>query len=105
MTAAFHPDALEVTDLDHDGIGELWFGYEVGCRSDVSPNTYKLLALEGGNKYILRGETLIDDGSGQKYGGTYEVDPSFTRGPPAFLAHARALWDRTAADLMGTGQP
>jgi hypothetical protein len=101
VTAAFHPAALEVTDLDRDGTGEVWFGYEVGCRSDVSPETYKLLALEGGTKYILRGETRVDEGGGQLTGGAYKVDPSFTRGPPAFLAHARALWDRTSADGMG----
>jgi hypothetical protein len=59
----------------------------------MSPNTLKLLALEGGDKYILRGDTQIKDPTGA-YGGTYKVDPSFKKGPKEFLEHAKTLWKK-----------
>ncbi|HEY6032869.1 MAG TPA: hypothetical protein VIV58_01380, partial [Kofleriaceae bacterium] len=45
VTAAFHDAARAITDLDGDGIAEVTFAYELACRSDVSPATYKLLVL------------------------------------------------------------
>src|SRR5690606_29174293 len=76
-----------------DGIGEVAFAYRADCVSDMSPVTVKLLLLENGDKYILRGTTRIEDPGGA-YGGDLKVDPSFTKGPKEFLAHAKALWER-----------
>lgn len=89
----FHAGSLGVTDLDGDGIGEVAFAYRADCVSDMSPVTVKLLLLENGDKYILRGTTRIEDPGGA-YGGDLKVDPSFTKGPKEFLAHAKALWER-----------
>lgn len=97
LTARFHDNALELTDLDHDGVGEVTLGYEVGCRSDVSANKYKLLTLVDGKMYILRGKTRFKDGD-QLVEGTFEPDPIFAKGPPAFLEHAKTVWARTCDD-------
>lgn len=96
--AKFHDAARAVTDLDGDGIAEVTFAYQVSCRSDVSPATYKLLVLEGGTKYILRGETTIDPGDGV-IGGTFTADPVEAKWPAAFLAHAKKTWAATTKDL------
>lgn len=97
-TAVFHDAAFAVTDLDRDGVAEITFGYEVSCRSDVSPATYKLLVIEQGKKYILRGQTRIPEGDGVS-GGTFKADPAEAKWPAAFLAHAKDLWAKTSGDL------
>lgn len=99
-SAKFHDDAFTVTDLNRDGIAEITFGYELAnCRSDVRPATYKLLLLDNGTKYILRGETHIKEGGGPT-GGGFTPDPVEARWPAAFLAHAKQVWSKTSADLQ-----
>ena len=106
LSARFHDAAFEVTDLDKDGIAEVTFGYEVGCHGDVSPNTYKVLTLENGKLYALRGQTLTigDSGSGTQ-GGDFKADPSFAKAPAAFLAHAKQVWAKTDADAETPPKP
>lgn len=99
VTAEFVDRALGVTDLDRDGVGEVTFAYRLGCRSDVSPVTLKLLMLEGGRKHILRGETSVPISRTERAGGRYQVDASFRSAPKAFLSHAVQLWRRVAPEL------
>lgn len=85
--------SLAVTDLDGDGIGELTFAYRLACVSDVSPVDMKLLVLENGDKYILRGTDHLPATAGAPAaGGGYAIDPSFQKGPPEFLRHAKSVW-------------
>lgn len=98
VSARFHDAARSVTDLDGDGIAEVTFAYELACRSDVSPGTYKLLLLENGTKRILRGETTVDPGDGIM-GGTFTAEPEESKWPAAFLRHAKQLWTSTSADI------
>jgi|SRR3569833_555508 len=97
VTATFHDAARAITDLDGDGIAEVTFAYELACRSDVSPAKYKLLVLENGTKFILRGETAIDPGGGVM-GGKFTADPAEAKWPAAFLRHAKKVWADTNAD-------
>jgi hypothetical protein len=92
--ALFHDAAFGVTDLDGDGVAELTFGYETGCRSDVSPNTYKLLVLRGADKFILRGTTFTRDTDG----GSFTPDPAAKSWPKGFYDHAADVWKHSAAD-------
>ncbi|MFT3695988.1 MAG: hypothetical protein QM831_22820 [Kofleriaceae bacterium] len=96
--ARFHDAAFSVTDLDKNGIAEVTFAYELSCKSDVSPSTYKLLVLENGTKYILRGETTVDPGDGV-IGGKFTPDPDKAKWPAAFLTHATSTWTATSKDL------
>lgn len=97
----FHDAATAVTDLDHDGLAELTFSYELACRSDVSPATYKLLVIEDGAKLILRGTTRVDDdGKGAVLGGEFTPDPAPAKWPTAFLEHAKQRWNATADDAQ-----
>jgi hypothetical protein len=105
LVAEFHDAATGVTDLDGDGYGEVTFAYEVGCRSDVSPDDYKLLLLENGDKYILRGQTKIatHDPDQPTAGGDFKPDPAKGKWPAKFYDHAVELWKQTSVD--GTMPP
>lgn len=99
LSAEFVKASLAVTDLDSDGIGEVSFAYKLGCRSDVSPITLKLLLLEGGKKYILRGTTRVKLSATESLGGGHKIDRSFKRGPKVFLRHARQLWTKIVQEF------
>lgn len=81
-------DAISLTDLDSNEVGEISFVYRTSCTSDVSPSTQKLMLLEDGQKYALRGSTQV-----MGFGGEYEADDSFNDAPAAFLSHAKSLWE------------
>lgn len=98
-------NTLSVTDLDANGIGELTFAYKVDCASDMSPQRMKLVMLENGQKYILRGDDFVHMPGDPGYGGHYKIDPSFKKGRPAFLAHAKAVWERIKDRLGPEDQP
>jgi hypothetical protein len=93
LLLSFQDAALAVTDLDHDGIGELTFAYALACRTDMTPAALKLLMFENGDKYILRGTMRNEEGKG----GDLRIDPSFASGAPAFLEHAKRSWQKVSA--------
>ena len=97
LDVRFLKSSFGVTDLDGDGVGEVTFAYVVDCVSDVSPKTLKLLMLEDGSKYILRGQSSIQLGPNETAGGVFRVDQSFTSAPTSFLLHAGKLWSRIRA--------
>lgn len=86
-------DAISLTDFDQDEIGEITFVYRTHCTSDVSPSTQKLIMLEDGNKYPLRGTTKVFE-----YGGEYTVGDEFKTAPAAFLEHAKQLWSENLTE-------
>jgi hypothetical protein len=91
---AFRRASFAVDDADRNGVGELRFAYVVDCVSDVSPQTAKLVVLEGGAKSILRGSTLLIDGD-EVYGGTFTPDPGPAKWKPKLLAGAMTAWKGT----------
>jgi hypothetical protein len=94
LTAEFLDAATGVTDLDNDGVSEVTFAYQLACRSDVSPLTVKLLLLENGQKYILRGQSVVpvDNEGKETWGGEYDLDPRPAKWHKAFREHAETLW-------------
>lgn len=89
VVAQFLPGSVSITDEDADGVDELTFAYDVACTSDVSPNTRKLIVLEGKDKHILRGTSQVDPGDGP-VGGEFTAD-GFKKAP-ALRALAEARW-------------
>jgi hypothetical protein len=87
------PGSLTVTDLDSNRMAEITFVYQMGCVSDVSPLSAKLMMLENGDKYAIRGETTLKMAGGLQKG-KKEIDPSFEDAPVALQAYAVAQWDR-----------
>lgn len=100
LTLSYVPSSLQISDLDRDGIAETRFGYRLSCRSDVSPDTVKLIMHEGKEKYAIRGDSRVAIGEekGQLVyeGGKSERDASLARAPKAFAEAAQADWDRWA---------
>ena len=91
LTLEFIENSIGITDLDNNNFGEITFAYKKACISDVSPKDLKLIMLENGNKFIIRGQTLVDLGD-VKIGGDKNIDPSFENAPDNFLPHANKLW-------------
>lgn len=87
------PGSLTVTDLDSNRYGEVTFVYQLGCVSDVSPLTAKLMLWENGKKYAIRGETSIKTG-GKPMGGEKQPSSNFAEAPQALQTYAQMQWDR-----------
>ncbi len=90
LTAEFVREALQVRDDDADGFGEVLFAYRLACRSDPSPSDLKLLSLEHGDKYILRGTStnqVVPDPSEP------EAEPAAESWPSGTYSAASALFN------------
>lgn len=95
--AHFARHLLKVSHLDADGVGEVTFAYSLRCRAGEEPAPFKLLLLDAGDKYILRGASKVWGTSGVSRGGEASVDPAFADGPKALLKRARARWNTYVA--------
>lgn len=98
IAAEFRPKGLTVTDLDQDGIAEVWLVYRTTCRGDVSPSTQKIIMHEGAQKYAVRGTSRIAIGNGRHDGGTYVLDAAWQAAPVALHQHAAQLWQQHRAE-------
>jgi hypothetical protein len=69
------------------------FAYTLQCASDVSPATFKLLLLEDGRKYIVRGRTWTNPlvTAGRLPAGTPE--PAWPSWPAPFRSRAPSMYD------------
>lgn len=92
-TLEFSRDSPVITDLDKNGLSEVWIVYYVGCRGDVSPVGMKLLMYEKGKKHAMRGLTFVhvDD---LDLGGTYKEDANFLKAPKVIRQFADKLWKK-----------
>ncbi len=87
------PTAIELKDIDNDGVGEIAFVYRLACTSDVSSSNQKLIMLEDGDKYILRGFTEV-----MGEGGDFEVGEEFNDAPEGFLDQAKKMWEENRTE-------
>lgn len=92
----FLTESLRITDLDKNKYAEITFLYKVGCRSDVSPITLKLMVIENGNKAAIRGKTLPRGFGFQK---EKVADGSFNKLPKPIKDQANKLWDKFAPEF------
>ncbi len=88
----FLPNTLNVTDLDKNGIPEIWIMYKKLCAGDVSPAEMKVIMYEGPKKHAMRGENKVVLSGQETYGGTYSFDEAFNKAPNVFRTHAQKLW-------------
>jgi len=94
LTVAHIPASIAITDLDGDGLSEVTFLYEMNCTSDVSPLTLKLMMLEDGEKYAIRGTSIVGIGGGRQIGGEKRLGEEFASAPGALRDFASTHWDR-----------
>ncbi len=92
IVAQFFPKFPIITDLDHNGIAEVWVMYKVDCHGDVSPVTTKLIMYEGNKKYAMRGDSRVQVSADGYVGGDYQLDKAFRSAPLAFKDYAVRLW-------------
>ncbi|MDX1908538.1 MAG: hypothetical protein SF053_15990 [Bacteroidia bacterium] len=82
------PESLTITDLDGDKLAEITFLYTIGCAGDVSPHTLKLMMLEDGAKYAIRGTTVMDGYPAEK-----NPDTALKAAPAVFQQYADKRWE------------
>ena len=94
IEATFIKNSFQVTDLNLDGVGEIWIMYKTVCRGDVSPCDMKIIMYQGQQKYAIRGQNKVKVSENEFYGGDYKFDKAFADGPKEFLEFAKKLWDK-----------
>ncbi len=98
ITVSFIHGAFKISDLDKNGIGEVWLMYKTACRGDISPADMKIIMYENGKKFAMRGTEKrfggTDDKGNEHYmGGEYKFDEAFTKAPESFRIFAKKLWN------------
>ena len=106
IEASFIKNTFQVTDLDSNGIAEIWLMYKTVCHGDVSPCNMKIIMYQGYQKYAIRGENKVfvgtdDKGNNHYLGGEYKFDKAFANGPKVFLEFARKLWNKNIMQIWG----
>ncbi len=84
-------DNISITDENEDGYAEVIFAYHFQCASELSPKIMKLMMLENGEKYPIRGESYADYGF-QITGGTTNIGEEFDNAPDGFEEFALKKW-------------
>ncbi|HVX49760.1 MAG TPA: hypothetical protein VHB48_06365 [Chitinophagaceae bacterium] len=97
----FVNNTFAVTDLNHNGIAEVWLMYKVSCQGDVSPIPMKIIMYEGIQKFAARGGTIAKVSLSRYDGGDYIFDDAFKNGPDAFRQYANALWQKHKMEQWG----
>lgn len=98
ITMEFLDKTFQITDLDNDGVAEIWLMYKMSCRGDVSPDEMKIIMYEGKQKHAIRGENRIQSGVDEHGkavfdGGEYQADKAFSTAPVVFLDFAKKMWE------------
>jgi hypothetical protein len=99
IEASFVKNTFQVTDLNKDGVAEIWLMYKTVCHGDVSPCDMKIIMYHGQQKFAMRGQNKVvvgidEKGSKSYMGGEYKLDQAFVNGPKEFTEFARQLWKR-----------
>ncbi|MES2396029.1 MAG: hypothetical protein V4549_08505 [Bacteroidota bacterium] len=94
IEANFVKNTFEVTDLNNDGIAEVWLVYKTTCHSDVSPSDMKIIMYQGSQKFAMRGRNKVKISDTEFEGGEYAFDKVFTDGSIVFRDFAKKLWDK-----------
>ena len=92
IEASFIKNTTKVTDLNKDGISEIWLMYKLVCHGDVSPLDMKIIMYEAMQKHAMRGQNKIKMSPTETMGGTYTFDQAFTQAPAVFRTYATSLW-------------
>jgi hypothetical protein len=97
LEAVFIKNTFLITDLNSNGVSEIWAMYRKVFRSDISPSTLKIIMYEGNKKYAMRGTTtfkfLINNNKEYSNSwGSYTFDFAFKQGDTNFRRFAKKLW-------------
>jgi hypothetical protein len=101
LEVGFLKNTLQLTDLDQNGIAEIWLGYKLSCRSDVSPAQMKIIMYEGQKKYAMRGKTKVNLSETETLGGEYKFDNAFINGQSIYRNFAKNIWSKNVNETWG----
>ena len=101
IEAKFIKNSFQVTDLNLDGVSEIWIMYKTVCHGDVSPCDMKIIMYQGQQKYAIRGQNKVKVSDNEFYGGDYKFDKAFADGPKEFLEFAKKMWDKNIMQTWG----
>lgn len=94
IEASFLKNTLNVTDLNNDGIGEIWIMYKTNCHGDISPCNMKIIMYEGKQKLAMRGKNRVRVSEKEYDGGNYTFDKAFNEAPNYYRDYAKKLWNK-----------
>lgn len=94
IQVSFIKNTLQVTDLNNDGIAEIWVMYKLACRGDIGPCDMKVIMYQDRQKFAMRGQNKVQITEGEFYGGEYKFDKAFIEGPAVFRDFAKKLWEK-----------
>jgi hypothetical protein len=101
IEANFVKNTFQVTDLNNDGVAEVWLMYKTICHGDVSPCDMKIIMYQGQQKYAMRGHNKVRVSDKEFDGGDYQFDKAFIDGPTTFIDFAKKLWDKNIMQTWG----
>ncbi|PIF30139.1 hypothetical protein CLU81_0543 [Flavobacterium sp. 9] len=93
IIASFVKNTLNITDLNNDGIGEIWVMYKTGCHGDISPLPMKIIMYQGKQKLAMRGTTRVKISDTDYEGGNYTFDKTFNEAPKYYRDYAKKMWN------------
>lgn len=91
LMMGFLKNTFKITDLNKNGIAEIWTMYAMTCTSDVSPSEIKIIMYEGKQKFALRGNSIVNPGT-EKIGGDYKLDENLSKAPKEIKEFALKMW-------------
>jgi len=91
LMMGFVKNTFKITDLNKNGIAEIWTMYSMTCTSDVSPSEMKIIMYEGKQKFALRGNSIVNPET-EKIGGDYKLDKSLSKAPKEIKEFALKMW-------------
>ncbi|MEQ7800331.1 hypothetical protein ABDJ41_11035 [Pedobacter sp. ASV1-7] len=94
IEVSFVKNTLQTTDLNADGIPEIWVMYKTVCHGDISPSDLKIIMYQGKKKYAMRGTTKVQIAVSSYEGGEYKFDKAFSTAPEKFRQFAKSLWNK-----------
>lgn len=100
IQANFIKNSTAVTDLDKNGVSEIWVMYKTVCHGDVSPANMKIIMYENKTKYSIRGRNKIEINEHSFEGGEMTMDGAFQNGNPLFKKYATDLWNKNILETF-----
>lgn len=80
--------APQFSDLNNDGIYEIWMMIQKACKGDISPSLVEVIMVDERKvKYFLTAEEQLIFPNGTIYGGSYELE-DFTELPIHYQEYA-----------------
>lgn len=96
---------VHTTDLDGNGLKEVWMMYKLSCRTEAFPTDLKIIMYEGKTKHAMRGktDTRVIAGICESTGecGKYKMDDNLRKAKPVIKNYAKKLWVEHMGEYPG----